>query len=363
LADAKAVSNLYTIVSLEKCLGKTDTETAIYDSAALLKSFNPQLKVFFYLATDLGGLQCYSHLKEWLANPQWWLRNDSGEVMNQSNIPLMDYTNAEARNWWVGIPLNGTGSPAAHLIDGVLADGSGPPACPGIGSDRCAALAAGKAVMVDQLQGLFNSTNGGTVLQNLLSFYPPPSSPVDHGLSWLKYSNGAMAEHFAVFESVLPSGKLNVSRVVECLDTVSAAAAAGKLTVFAAWPGLLDGFGKDGWPTWPGNTQPTTMDGWRAALLQKHTFAFAGFLTVAEENVFLSYIGAWYNGFLQGAVPCPDDLSSCAAPSPWYPDLFKPLGAPLGPAVRTGNVFTRHFERAVSVLDLDNPDASSVTFL
>jgi len=289
--DAKAVASLYSIVSLEKCLGNTNTEEAIYESAVLLKQYNPSLKVFFYLATDLGGLHCYAKYKEWIAHPEWWLRDDSGKVLNSSSTtPLIDFTVPEARSWWASIPLNGTGSPAADIIDGVLADGSGPIACPNINPTRCAALQVGKAAMVSELQGIFNATNGGTVLQNLITMYPPPSSPADHGVSWLQYSTGAMGEHFAVFESILPDGTLNATRVVEFMEVVQLSASMGKLTVMGTWPGLCTTpFTKDGYPSWPNNTNPTTNDGWRAALLAKHTFALAGYLTVAEENVFMQY--------------------------------------------------------------------------
>ena len=92
-----------------------------------------------------------------------------------------------------------------------------------------------------------------------------------------------MAEHFAVFESLLPDGTLNVTRVALFLDLVSAAAAAGKVVVVATWPGPLTTpfVGPLGLPSWPGGTQPMTNDGWRAALLAKRAFALAGYLTVA----------------------------------------------------------------------------------
>ena len=227
----------------------------------------------------------------------------------------------------------------------------------GIAEPRLSALAAGKAAMVEKLQGTFNATNGGTVLQNVLSFYG--TAPF-HGLDWVKHSTGAMAEHFAVFESVYSNtGKLNVTRVTAYLDTVSEAARRGKMVVMGTWPGQYVGVMK-----WFNDTQPKPNDlaGWRAALLQKHTFALAGYLTVATPLVYMQY-EMWYEGFSGGAVPCPSDPSSCPAPDPWYPDLFKPLGAPLGPAVRTGNVFVRHFQHATSTLDLDDPDASTVVFV
>ena len=186
----------------------------------------------------------------------------------------------------------------------------------------------------------------------------------------------------------------------------------GKVVVVGTWPGLLVGpFTSDGyarqrrlmhrgsatqirprwwcsWPSWPNASQPTDLAGWKAALLAKHTFALAGFLVMATETVYMQYevrrdgnyrdlferrrptaaplnpAQGWYNGLVQGAVPCPEAPASCAAPdaATWYPDLFQPLGPPLGPAVRSGNVWTRSFAHATAVLDVGSPDASSVTF-
>jgi len=44
------------------------------------------------------------------------------------------------------------------------------------------------------------------------------------------------------------------------------------------------------------------------------------------------YAGYWYSSNT-GYIACPDDLSTCACPPEWYPDLKKPLGAP---KVRSG---------------------------
>ena len=288
-ARAAAVVEKYAVISLEKCTGRNDTEGAIWASAALLKSLKPSLKVFFYLATDMGGFQCYSNLEFYLSRTDFHLHDDSGKVINAStNIPYLDYANPAATAWWASLPMNGT--QYSHLIDGVLADSSGPPCpLPNVSPQRCAALAEGKAGMVSALQGLFNASNGGVVLQNLITMYG--NQPRD-GLDWLPYSTGVMGEHFAVFEDVLKDGSLNASKVIEFMEAVSTAQRAGKMVVIGTWPGLFTGFSKTGDPMWPGNTQPTTVAGWQGAMLDKHAFALAGFLTVAEENVFMQYEGA-----------------------------------------------------------------------
>ena len=352
----------YRIISLEKCTGPGPTEANIYATAARLKALDPSVKTLFYWATDQQGIWCYSAAQALLANPGWWLRDDAGHVINVTqgaiSYPRIDYTVAAARAWWASVPLAGAG--AAAVIDGVLADGTGGrcPA-PGIAPARCAALVAGKSAMVRALQAALRAANGGSVLGNGLDLYP--DAPPDNNMYTLADMDGILGEHFAVFESVRGDGSLDAARVALFIRLVGEAAAQGKLVVVATWPGLYTTpFTADGWPSWPNASQPTSTAGWQAALLAKHAFALAAFLTVAEPAVWMQYEG-WYNSN-QGAIACPQAPLSCAAPPGWYPDLDRPLGAPAGPATRSGNVWTRHFARATSVLNLDDPGASGVSF-
>jgi hypothetical protein len=366
-AQAANVAAHYAVASLEKCTGPGPTEANVWATAAQLKAIKPSMKVLFYWDLDQVALTCYAAHDEYMRHPEWWLRDDAAQLTFNSTdgVPHIDYGVAAARDWWVSVPLNGSGSPAAHLIDGVLADGTGS-RCPassaggaGLSPARCNALIAAKSVMVRQLQALLDATNGGSVIGNGLDMYP--GGPPDQNMYTLADMDGIMGEHFAVFESVLANGTLDVARVAQFMADVGVAAAAGKTVVVALWPGLcVTPFTSAGWPSWPGGLQPNTTDGWRAALLDKHRFALAAFLTVAEVNVWMQYEG-WY-GLNQGAIQCPTAPESCAAPLAWYPQLTQPLGAPLGPAVRAGNVWRREFEHASVLLDLGEPENSGVVF-
>lgn len=220
-------------------------------------------------------------------------------------------------------------------------------------------MVEGRNTMVAGLQALFKEKTGGRaqVIGNGLVFYP--GLVPDHNIGNLEHSDGIMCEHFGVFEDLLRNGQLNVTRMHNIIATLQKVAKMNKTIVVATWPGLLDGF-KNGNPTWPNNTQPTDNSGWREAIIKYHSWALAEFLTVVEDNVWQQY-ELWY-AVSQGAVPCPEDPTKCIAPDAWYPDLSKPLGKPLGPAKQQGNVYTREFEHATSVLDLDTPLNSRVTF-
>ena len=96
------------------------------------------------------------------------------------------------------------------------------------------------------------------------------------------------------------------------------------------------------------------------ALVDNLPFALAAYLIMAEPSVYFQY--QWWYASNNGMVPCPADPASCAFPYGFYPEYKYPLGAPLGPAVLTGYVYTRSFQHANATLNLINPAASGVYF-
>ena len=134
------------------------------------------------------------------------------------------------------------------------------------------------------------------------------------------------------------------------------------------WAGPIVGFSaaKDntsGWPVFapqdPRNRAPTgtraeVVQGWAELLNQWLPFNLASFLTVAGPSTYFTQM-VWYAAF-QGFVPCPQAPDTCCTPQPLYPDMHRPLGAPLGARQQLGPYrWARHFEHAVVTLDLDDP--------
>jgi hypothetical protein len=215
LTDAQVtdVTNKYRIISLEKCTGFSSgfkTEDAIYSTAAAIKKKNPKTKVFFYLATDQQGIRCYAANDEFLKHPEWWLKDDNGNVIVRTGSNQLDCTNAEARAWWTSLPLKGDGNgmykgtPVSELIDGVLADSGGWSNYANMSIARLEALEDAKFQMIGELQKILTAANGGIVMANGVSMYGGPNedprTPTDHNLKVLEVANGIMNEHTAVFE-------------------------------------------------------------------------------------------------------------------------------------------------------------------
>jgi hypothetical protein len=66
-----------------------------------------------------------------------------------------------------------------------------------------------------------------------------------------------------------------------------------------------------------------------------------------------------------GYYPAPWNIDESSAPPEWFPQLQKPLGAPLGPATRVagpGWRYQRLFEHAVVNADFFNVTSGTVTF-
>ena len=231
--QAKFIAENYYLASLEKCTGRGEglpTEEGIYQTARQLKKYNPSLKTTFYWHTGQAGIGCYAANKTFHAHPEWWLRDDNGNVVGHkdsthpSGQPRIDWTNTAAADWWVSVPLAGAG--ADQLIDGVLADGAGYEKIPNITVARLQKLYTAKLAMLANLQAAFDKAGrGGVVFGNGLSEYD--QSPTDpHSRRILTATRGIQNEHFAAFEQVDPAtGALRKDKVADVLANIEWAAA------------------------------------------------------------------------------------------------------------------------------------------
>ena len=104
----------------------------------------------------------------------------------------------------------------------------------------------------------------------------------------------------------------------------------------------------------PTGTRAEIFEGWKQILSKWLPFNLAMFLIVAGDRSYFTQM-VWYAAF-EGFMPCPDAPDSCMAPSPFYPEMHKPLGPPAGPRqVLSTYKWVRHFEHATVTVDLDEP--------
>ena len=61
------------------------TEDGIYRTAAQLKAINPAIKTTFYWHTGQAGIACYNASATFNAHPEWWLRDDNGDVVGHKD--------------------------------------------------------------------------------------------------------------------------------------------------------------------------------------------------------------------------------------------------------------------------------------
>ena len=222
-AQASFVAAHYPIVSIEKCTNQPFTEKGIWDTAAQLKSINPNTKVLFYISMTNDRLDCYQSFKEFLQRPEWWLRNASGGPINQSSIvPYLDFRIEAARKWWTGIPFNQSNT-SFFALDGALLDHTANPCPAQLLEPNCSAWKQGQMAAALRLREAFHAPppgqSRGEVLCNGITMYTNPGFPADNGMSWVNVSDGLMAEHVATFEG-LSNGRVVVNTLVKLFNRV-----------------------------------------------------------------------------------------------------------------------------------------------
>ena len=376
--DVAFIAKTYRVVAISACLGSINTSVAdaIMSVAARIKAQNANVRVLQYF--NMQQWACYNRdvdpdYKVFLANPQWWLLDDSGAPVINNGSPQYDWQNPAAVAHWLQMPieLNGT-----TLLDGFLLDGAAVYQTEAnINAQRTEALKLAKWRAVGQMQQRLSDANGGLCLANGMAGggIDPfvPSDPFNLGV--LNFTDGVENERGTpTFEYVDPlTGAFRLDAIAANLAAVEVASneANGTKAIFVNyWAGPITGFSQygntSGWPTYapddasnrtPNGTKAEVVRGWSHLLETWLPFNLASFLTVAGPSTYFTQM-VWYAAF-QGFLPCPTAPDSCCTPQPFYPELFtKSLGAPAGPRQQVGAYrWVRHFEHAVVTLDLTDP--------
>lgn len=379
--------------------------------ARILKSLNPSIKLLWY-QNEHGDCTCACCFAELRAHPEWWWNSsttglpltsrsasDCVPVATSSCDPYVDWRVPAAREWFAKLPLAEVNSTDdyAKLIDGFMIDGSqyGNPFPHNTTAAEYDAVFQGKMTMLSDAQAFYQELNGGEVWGNPLFDTQDVGTPGKKGADYnftLRHYGGAFDEMFGSYFTLDGNGEWDVVAMEESIYAMRNASNDGKSITLHLSPG----------PAYPpflpvngsglGGVHPVTAASWRgnyAKLLptaymkapeyapvdvlnaikrvgeEKLVESLAPFLIAAGPTSFFSY--AWFYDIESGYTPCEGaDRTLCLAPDGWFAEYSKPLGAPVGPALQDGHVWTREFGNGSHgchvFVDLENRSKATITW-
>lgn len=333
-AEAKFLATHFSALSIEKAQGwalrkpgePRNGESEFLRTARQLKKFNPRVCVLFYWNADTY-YPFYQADDALRAN--WVSAKKEGGLYKISNLGF--------QRWWVNVAAN----MVAHKnVDGIFVDDGIPPA--GCDPQTTAAILAIEKRLYDKLASLNKPSL--VLLNGLENCINSTGLNATKAKACLRYSDGAMLEHFDFVYSGDPTGSAP-KRIRAEMMAIMAEAKTGKIVVVKGWPNfnwLTPGLNKIPYPTLVKRARKDI------------TFPLACFLICAQRYTYFDY--SWgYNQMDQGSIVLTPDEKK--VDQRWYPQLEKPLGHPLGVPHIHGYIFTRKFQHASVWVDLSTHQA------
>ncbi|MCX7008382.1 MAG: putative glycoside hydrolase [Kiritimatiellaeota bacterium] len=323
----------FPLVTFEKGTGAKDfgsTEEGTLTAARAVKKINPATKVLYYrnVIVHYGGYAANDALTN--TPGAFLIGRDSSDKLVRNRVQAYDLTNAKLRDWWLASAKRVCADPA---VDGLFLDGNikvleSAYLRDEIGEKIKAGLVDGYTSMMQDARRMLGPEK--LMVANVLRARFP-----DSGMSRLRAFDGAYMEGFETAVGNVPLKDY----VAKGIAAFQGAARQGFLIAFTA------GLGEEENGAGARNQQRTgeirkSMTG-EEAVTRRFNYLLALFLICAEKH---SYF-------------CAHDGYDAKKSKVWmkHPSEFdRPLGAPQGPAVRAGYVYTREFAHASVRLDLEN---------
>lgn len=319
----------FPLITLEKTTGSRtygSSEAGARASAKAIKAVNPDARVLYYrnVICNYSSYDVNSSLKE---ITDAFLQGKGGnKKLHQGMRELYDLSNPAVRKWWLDHCVKMAGH---DEIDGLFLDGNIKALSPGyvlrdIGADKKQEVTDGYELMMKELKDRVpeNKLLVANIIRARLS---------DSGLSYLKYFDGSYLEGIET-----PAGGLSrVEYLAKGIEAIQRAARDGKIICMSMGLGdeALTGLKIDD------RRKKLAPD---ANLQPRLDYCLALFLICAEKHSYLlPHDGYSVNG---------------KDSSVWlrrFPEFDKPLGPPRGPAVQDGYTYTREFESASVLLDIE----------
>jgi hypothetical protein len=326
----------FPLITFEKSTGVKDsgsTEEGTLAAARAVKTVNPATKVLYYrnVIVHYDGYAANAAL---LNVPGALLVGRGGsDKLVRGRVQAYDLTNQRMRDWWLA---NARRVCADPVIDGLFFDGNIKVLEPAylkdeIGEKKKAALVDGYTVMIKDARRILGREK--LLVANMLR-----ARFADSGMSCLHAFDGSYMEGFETTVGNVPL-KDYVSKGIAAFQE---AARQGFLIAFTA------GLGEEEPDEGPKNRHRTdeirkslTRD---EAAKRRFQYLLAVFLVCAEKH---SYFCA-HDGY---------DANKSQVWMKHPPEFDRPLGAPKGPALRSGYVYTREFGDASVRLDIEKKTA------
>jgi hypothetical protein len=326
----------FPLVTFEKTTGSQtfqSSEDGTLAAAKAVKEVNPSTKILYYrnVIVHYGTYKGNTEIEKM---PGAFLVGKDGKtklIRNRSRQEAYDLTNPAVREWWVG---NAKQVCAEPVIDGLFLDGIVKTLTPSylkrdIGIEKVDELMAGYNTMMDETRKALGPDK--LMIANVLRVGLP-----DSGLVAMKKFDGSYIEHF---EGSWGDKEARRNSLAKAIEAFQKAAREGYLIALTVGLSELDGG--------DGKSNPGQLDEIRKGLgkndsySKRFNYLLALFLVCAEKHSYFM----------------PHDGYSAENSKVWMtrpPELEKPLGAPKGPAVQDGYIYTREFAHAKVRVDIEN---------
>lgn len=296
------------------------TEAGFVVAAREIKKRNPHAKVLFYWNASLdtsSNRGTYQAMRTFPADG--YLKDSQGRIVKRrKTVPNYDLTRPDIRDWWSDAAAKAV---REYGADGIFADAMGDPPAANLktlSEKQVLALRAARLALLEETRRKIGP-------EKLIIYNGLMKGDRDQ---LMRFADGAMVEHFGHF-----SNGSSKEQMAAILDTMRAAAAAGKIVLLKTWPGFSF-------------REKAMMQKPRAELArlakERITFPLACFLVAAEPYCYFCY--TWGYREMHGTFQ-------------WYPEFDKPLGPPQDDAKRTGWTYQRDFAHASVFVDLETRTA------
>lgn len=322
----------FPLITFEKSNGhKTygSTEKGTLEAARKVKALNPKAKILYYrnVIVHYGSYAANEAFKQITGG---LLSDEDGNTrLVRNQVPAYDLSNPLMREWWVDQCRLMTSDPA---IDGVFLDGNIKALEPGylrreIGAKKKQAVEAGYHTMMEETREAVGPNK--LIIANILR-----ARFKQGGLEYLHYFDGSYLEGF--FHNV---GRVSYEDyVAEGIASMQQAAREGKIIAFTTGLSMAKNASSMGIDE--SHSVVDSDEEARASLI----YNLAIFLICAEEHsYFRVHEGYSANGNRRWMR--------------WFSEYDKPLGPPKGPAKKDGYRYTREFEHATVLVDIQQRDA------